>query len=164
MFAATTESERNPMTATVGSPAPSFELIDQDRNTVSSESLKGSKALVVFIPFPYTGNCDTESCTIRDHLSSLNDMDAKVVVITVHAVPNNKKWSDDNGFNFPVLADYWPHGAVAQAYGSFNEMTGGADRYTYVLDADGIVRDVINTQSLKEIREFDSYVEALAKI
>jgi peroxiredoxin (alkyl hydroperoxide reductase subunit C) len=152
------------VTAVVGSPAPSFELFDQDRNAVSSESLKGSKSLVVFIPFPYTGNCDNESCTIRDRLAALNEMGANVVIITVHAVPNNKKWSDDNDFNFPVLADYWPHGDVARAYGAFNEITGAADRYTFVLDADGIVREIVNTDSLKVIREFDSYVEALQRI
>lgn len=152
------------MTAVVGSPAPSFELTDQHGNTVSSASLNGSKALVVFIPFPYTGNCDDESCTIRDHLASLNEMDANVVIITVHAVPINKKWSDDNGFNFPVLADYWPHGGVTMAYGAFNEITGGADRFTFVLDADGVVREIIKTDSLQVIREFNSYVEALAKI
>ena len=149
---------------TIGSPAPSFELIDQNKNSVSSESLKGSKTLIVFIPFPFTGICDNETCAIRDHLTQLNDMDASVVIISVHAVPMLKKWSDENGFDFPVLSDYWPHGATAKAYGAFNETVGAANRYTFVLDADGVVRDVINTEALGIAREFDSYVEALAKI
>lgn len=148
----------------IGSPAPSFELRDQNKELVSSESLTGSKALVVFIPFPFTGNCDNETCEIRDHLSRLNDMAAKVVIITDHAIPVNKKWSDENGFEFPVLADYWPHGEVTKAYGAFNETVGAANRYTFVLDAEGIVREVINTDSLGDVREFDSYIEALAKV
>ena len=147
---------------TIGTPAPPFELFDQNRNPVSLESLKGSKSLIVFIPFPFTGNCDDETCAIRDHLSKLNEMDANVVIITVHAVPVAKKWADENGFEFPVLSDYWPHGEVAKAYGAFNEMVGAANRYTFVLDADGIIRDVINTDSLKVVREFDTYIEALA--
>lgn len=149
---------------TVGSAAPQFALYDQDRNLVSLDSLKESKSLVVFIPFPFTGNCDNETCAIRDHLSKLNELDAKVVIITVHAVPVAKKWADENGFEFPVLSDYWPHGAVAQAYGAFNEALGAANRFTFVLDAEGVIRDVINTDSLKVIREFDAYIEALAKI
>lgn len=149
---------------TIGSPAPSFELVDQNKNSVSLESLRGSKSLVVFIPFPFTGICDNETCAIRDHLDRLNEMDANVVIITVHAVPVAKKWADENGFNFPVLADYWPHGAVTKAYGAFNEAVGAANRYTFVLDAEGIIRDVINTDSLGIAREFDAYIEALAKL
>ena len=149
---------------TVGQPAPAFELYDQDRNPVSLESLKGSKTLVVFMPFPYTGNCDNEVCTIRDNLSALNEMDANVVIITVHSIPTTKKWADENGLTFPVLSDYWPHGETAKAYGAFNDTVGAANRYTFVLDAEGVVREVINTESLKIVREFDAYVDALARI
>ncbi len=90
---------------TVGSPAPSFELRDQDRNLVSLDSFKGSKTLVVFIPFPFTGICDGETCAIRDNLTSLNELDAKVVIVTVHAVPVAKKWADENGFTFLRYAE-----------------------------------------------------------
>ncbi len=147
----------------IGSPAPSFELHDQNRNPVSSDSLRGSKTLVVFIPFPFTAICDDESCAIRDNLARLSDLDANVVVVTVHAIPVAKKWADENGFEFPVLSDYWPHGATAQAYGAFNEKVGAANRYTFVLDAEGLVREVINTEALGVAREFDTYIEALGK-
>ena len=148
----------------IGSPAPSFELSDQDKNPFSSESLKGSKSLVVFIPFPFTGLCDEEACAVRDNLARLNDLDAKVVIVTVHAVPVAKKWADENGFEFPVLSDFWPHGETAKAYGAFNDTVGAANRYTFVADADGVIREVINTEALSITREFDSYIEALAKI
>jgi len=148
----------------VGSPAPPFELPDQNKDMVSLDSLKGSKSLLVFIPFPFTGICDDEACAIRDGLAGLNDLDAKVVVITAHAFNTTKKWSDENGFEFPVLSDYWPHGATAQAYGAFNDTVGAANRYTFVLDEDGIVREVINTEALGIAREFDSYAAALSKI
>ena len=131
---------------------------------MSLESLKGSKSLIVFMPFPFTGICDDESCTIRDNLGALSGLAAKVVIITVHALPVTKKWADENGFDFPVLSDYWPHGETAMAYGAFNDERGAANRYTFVLDADGVVREVINTESLGIAREFDAYTEALAKI
>ncbi|MEX1286883.1 MAG: redoxin domain-containing protein [Acidimicrobiia bacterium] len=152
------------MPAEIGAPAPSFTLNDQHRNEVSLESLQGRKTLVVFIPFPFTGLCSAEACELRDHLAELNDLDAQVVVITTHALPTNKEWADQNGFEFPVLADYWPHGAVAAAYGAFNEAVGAANRATYVLDEDGIVREIIATDSLGTAREYDAYVTALEAI
>ncbi len=152
------------MSASAGSPAPGFSLTDQDRNTVTLDDLKGKKSLIVFIPFPFTGICDDESCAIRDNLATLNDLDANVVVITCHAVPVAKKWSDENDFTFPVLSDFWPHGVVATQYGAFNEAVGGANRMTFVLDSDGIVHSVIDSGSLGTAREFDAYVTALGEI
>lgn len=152
------------MVVEVGSPAPAFELIDQARNPVSLDSLEGSKSLIVFIPFPFTGNCDEEACTIRDQFSTLSGLDARVVIITCHAVSTTKRWADENGLDYPVLSDFWPHGEVARAYGAFNEKRGVSNRFTFVLDSDGIVRDIINTDSLGIAREFDRYVEALSRI
>lgn len=152
------------MPLSVGSPAPAFSLPDQEKNTVTLDDLKGKRGLIVFIPFPFTGICDDEGCAIRDHLALLNQFDASVAVITCHAVPVTKKWSDENGFEFPVLSDFWPHGAVASEYGAFNEAVGGANRMTFVLDADGIVRKVIDSGALSIGREFDEYVAALGEI
>ncbi|MCP3995725.1 MAG: redoxin domain-containing protein [bacterium] len=148
----------------IGSPAPSFELLDQDKNPFSSDSLKGSKSLVVFIPFPFTHICDDEACALRDNLAELNDLEAKVVIITVHGFPVAKKWATEYGLEFPVLADFWPHGATAQAYGALNADVGVANRYTFVLDEDGVVCEVINTEALGIHREMAAYLEALAKI
>lgn len=148
----------------VGAAAPAFELVDQNNNTVSSESFRGSNTLVVFIPFPFTGICDDEACTIRDNLAELESLNANVVVITVHARPVNKRWADENDFSFPVLSDYWPHGETAKAYGAFNQTAGAANRYTFVLDADGIVRHIINTEELGIGREYAAYVEALKNL
>jgi len=152
------------LTLDIGTAAPRFELIDQERNPVTSDDLKGEKSLVVFIPFPFSGICSGELCMIRDRLAALNDLDAKVVVITVDTHFTNQKWSEDNGFQFPVLSDYWPHGATAQAYDAFNEKVGAANRVTYVLDEEGMIRQVIDSGSLGTPREFDDYVEALSAI
>lgn len=152
------------MAATVGSPAPSFELRDAEGNTVSLDSLKGRKTLIVFIPFPFTGTCEGELCTIRDRLAELNDLDANVVAITTDTVFSNGEWSKKNEFRFPVLSDFWPHGAVTEAYGTFDARVGAANRSTYVLDAEGVVRAIVATESRKIAREFDAYVEALNAI
>ena len=152
------------MPAVIGQPAPSFDLVDQGRNRVSLEDLKGKKTLVVFIPFPFTGNCDAEGCAIRDGLGELTNMDANVVVITAHAVATNAKWAEVNSFEFPILSDFWPHGDVARAYGVFDEDRGVATRSSFVLDADGTVRDIIATDSLAVAREHEAHMEALARI
>ena len=149
------------MALSAGDAAPGFELPNQDREMVNLEALKGRKSLIVFIPFPNTGICDGEVCTIRDNMAGLGDLDANVVIVTVHAVPTIKAWADANHLSFSVLSDYWPHGAVAQAYGAFNEDVGAANRYTFVLDENAVVRDIIHTESLGIGREFDEYTKAL---
>ena len=122
------------------------------------------KSLVVFIPFPFTGICDGEVCAIRDDLASLSDLDARVIVITCHARPTNAKWATENGMDFPVLSDFWPHGEVARAYGVFDERVGVANRTTFVLDAEGVVRDVVSSDSLGTAREHDAYAAALEAV
>lgn len=152
------------MTLAIGTAAPDFNLYDQNRQQTSLSSFDGSKTLIVFIPFPFTGNCDNEGCQLRDGLASLADLDAKVVVITTHAVPTNAKWAQENGFTFPVLSNFWPHGDVVQAYDAFNEIVGSANRVTYVVDTEGIIRDVIASDSLGTPREFELYEAALVAL
>ena len=152
------------MPAEIGSAAPDFELRDIDGETFTLAGLKGRKSLVVFIPFPFTGTCEGELCAIRDRMAELNEIDANVVAITTDTVFSNRAWSEKNGFEFPVLSDFWPHGAVTDAYGTFDPNVGAAFRSTYVLDADGIVRAIVATESRKFARDYDDYLTALAAI
>lgn len=152
------------MSAAIGAPAPDFSLRNPDKEAMSLADFKGRKTLVVFIPFPFTGNCEAELCTLRDHLAELDDLDANVVAITCDTPFANGAWSKQNRFGFPVLSDFWPHGETCKAYGAFNESTGSATRTTFVLDAEGVVREIIATESLGVIREYDAYVDALNRI
>ena len=147
----------------IGDPVPAFTLTDNERQPFSSERLAGRKSLIVFIPFPFSGICEGELCTLRDHLADLDALDANVVAISCDTLFSNAKWADLNGFGFPVLSDYWPHGEIARAFGVFDEEKGVATRTTFVVDADGIVRDVIASGSLGTPREYDLYEEALGK-
>jgi peroxiredoxin len=152
------------MPAEIGSPAPEFTLRNTDGSEISLDDLKGRKSLVVFIPFPFTGTCEGELCTIRDRMAELNNIDAQVVAITTDTVFSNRTWSEQNGFEFPVLSDFWPHGAVTDAYGTFDPNVGAAFRSTYVLDAEGVVRAIVATESRKFARDYDDYLAALAVI
>ncbi len=152
------------MDAAIGAPAPDFSLLDQHRNRVTRESLEGRPALVVFIPYPFTGVCDSELCALRDNTGDLGDLDANVVVVTTHAVPTNRQWADAYDVGLPVLSDYWPHGETSRAYGTFNERLGIAERTSYVLDADGVVRAVVVSEDLGTARPYEEYEAALAEL
>ena len=148
----------------VGSPAPDFTLRDTEGNEMSLDDLKGRKSLIVFIPFPFTGNCQAELCDIRDNLAELNELDANVVAITTSPLFTNKEWARQNEFEFPILSDFWPHGKVTEAYGAFDPVVGASWRVSFVLDEDGIVRSVVGSDTRKVLREMDQYREALAAI
>lgn len=152
------------MTINVGDAAPGFSLLDQDGNEATLDGLNGHKALVVFFPFPFTGLCEAELCSIRDNLSALNDLDANVVAISCDTRFVHNKWASEQGFHFPILSDFWPHGETAKTYGVFNEEKGCAFRVSFVLDANGVVREIIDSGSMGVAREMDAYKEALAKI
>jgi peroxiredoxin (alkyl hydroperoxide reductase subunit C) len=150
------------MVAEVGSRAPEFELRDQNWETRTLSDLAGSKAMVVFIPWAFTRTCQAELCTLRDNFSSLEARGVKVAVITCDSVASNRRWANDQGFTFPILSDHWPHGATAQAYGCFNPVLGVAMRSTYVLDPEGVVTEVIATDQIDQVRDFNEYERALA--
>ena len=151
------------MSVAVGDRAPDFELLDQDANEVTRASLEGRKSLIVFYPFPFSGICEAELCSIRDNLARLNSLDANVVAISCDTRFVHKKWADEQGFEFPMLTDFWPHGATARAYGTFNEEKGVANRVSFILDEAGLVREIIDSGSLGVAREMEAYLEALAK-
>ena len=64
------------MSATIGQPAPAFDLPDQNKERVSLDDLRGKRTLVMFIPFPFTGICDAEGCALRDGIGHLEALDA----------------------------------------------------------------------------------------
>jgi peroxiredoxin len=94
----------------------------------------------VFYPLAFTGICTGELCVVRDDLRSFQNDDVQVLTISVDSPYSHKVFSEREGYQFPLLSDFWPHGAVAKAYGVFNETTGFANRGTFLIDRDGVVR------------------------
>jgi mycoredoxin-dependent peroxiredoxin len=145
----------------VASPAPDFTLLNQDREPVSLDDLKGSMSVIVFIPFAFTRTCEGELCQIRDEHAMFSDAGTRVVAITCNTFHANKVWSEQQGFQFDVLSDWWPHGAVSRRYETFNEGYGYPERTTYFLDEDGIIAGVTRSEHLSEARNFADYRAAL---
>ena len=129
------------MSIKVGDEAPDFTLRSQNNEEVTLSSFRGEKAvLLVFYPAAFTGICTSELTRVRDELATFQNDDVQVLTISVDNVYPLKIFSDREGYEFPLLSDFWPHGAVAQAYGSFNDKTGIANRGTFLVDRTGIVR------------------------
>ena len=127
------------MSLSVGDTAPDFSLPDQDKQVVSLAELRGAPVLVVFYPFAFSGKCTGELCQLRDELSTYTDAGVRVVAISTDPTFALKAFREKEGLGFPLLSDFWPHGATAQAYGVFNEKAGMALRGTFLIDAEGTV-------------------------
>ena len=125
----------------VGALAPDFALRDQSNEEIALSSFRGQKAvLLVFYPLAFTGICTGELCAVRDDLSTFQNDDVQVITVSVDSPYSHKIFAEREGYQFPLLSDFWPHGAVAQQYGVFNEAAGIANRGTFLIDRDGVVR------------------------
>jgi peroxiredoxin len=129
------------MTVEVGSEAPDFTLNDYNKQPVQLSSFRGDKpVLVVFYPFAFSGICTGELCQLRDEFADYDNKGVQVLGVSVDTPFSLKAWAEKEGYQFPLLSDFWPHGEVARAYGVFNEQAGLAVRGTFLIDTSGVVR------------------------
>ena len=148
----------------VGAEAPGFTLKDQNNQEVSLSDFAGKKTvLLVFYPLAFTGVCQGELCEIQENLSDYVSDQVQVLSVSVDSPYTHKVWADQQSFEFPLLADFWPHGAVAQAYGVFNETAGIANRGTFVIDKRGVVRFAEMNQP-GQARDQGAWRKALADV
>jgi len=153
------------MSLNVGDAAPDFTLKDSDGNEVTLSSFRGSSSVtLVFFPFAFSGICTGELCEIGDNLGAFNSADNVVLAISCDRAQALKAWKAQEGYEFALLSDGWPHGAVAQAYGCFNDTVGVAERATFVIDKDGNVAEAFRSGGIGEARELSSYTDALTKV
>lgn len=153
------------MSIEVGQEAPDFTLKDQAGNDVTLSSFRGEQAVaLVFYPFTFTGVCQGELCELRDDNSAYELAGLQVLALSCDSRHSQKVWAEQQGYKFPVLSDFWPHGAVAKAYGVFDEERGCAKRATFIIGKDGIVVDTFSTDNLATARDRASYLAALERI
>lgn len=125
----------------VGSLAPEFALRDQNNQLVSLSGLLAERdVLLVFFPLAFTGTCEGELGFLRDNEPRFNNAELSTVAISVGPPPTHKVWSSAQGFLFPILSDFWPHGQVAKQYGVFDDDHGFPNRGTVLIGRDGIVK------------------------
>lgn len=129
------------MPVEVGTQAPEFVLKDQNNQEVRLADFRGQRAvLLIFYPLAFTGTCQGELQEVRDNLDAYVNDDVQTLTVSVDSIYTHKIWAEQEGFQFPLLADFWPHGAVAQAYGVFNDTAGIANRGTFLIDKAGVIR------------------------
>ncbi|MBV9139582.1 MAG: peroxiredoxin [Pseudonocardiales bacterium] len=148
----------------VGDQAPDFTLIDQNNREWTLSEFRGDRnVLVVFYPLAFSPICTGELCQLRDDLAEFQNSDAQVLAVSVDSTYTLKAWSDQQGYDFPLLADFWPHGKVAQNYGVFNDTAGIANRGTFLVDTDGVIRFAEMNQP-GEARDQTAWKQALAAL
>ena len=136
-----------------GQQAPDFELPDHDGRAVKLSDFRGQRVVLYFYPKAETPGCTTQACGVRDHLPDYADAGVTVLGVSPDPVKAIKKFHDGQGLNFTLLAD--EDHAVCEAYGVWVEksMYGktyfGAQRATFLIDEDGVVRHVIPKASPK---------------
>jgi peroxiredoxin len=148
---------------TVGDRAPDLSLRDQDRQVVSLAGLRGAPVLLVFYPFAFSRLCTAELSRLREELADYTDLGVRVLAISTDPVYALKAFREQQGLDFPLLSDFWPHGAVAQAFGVFDEKAGMALRATFLLDGAGVVR-FAQVNSPGDVREQTEWKAAVATL
>ena len=145
----------------VGSKAPDFTLMNQDRQPVTLSAERGRPVILAFFPAAFSSVCTKELCTFRDALGRLNAANAQVYGISVDTFFALKAFQTDQQLAFPLLSDF--NKQVIRDYGVFNEdmigLKGIAKRAVFVLDRDGVVR---HREVLEDARNEPDYERALS--
>ena len=150
------------MGLSIGDEAPDFELRDQHGQPVRLSSFRGHKAVVVmFYPFAFSRVCTGELCEVRDSLPQWESDDVQLLAISCDMMFSLRAFAEHDGLTFPLLSDFWPHGAVASAYGVFNEATGAANRSTFIIDRAGTVRWTVHNE-MPRARDLSEQTSVLA--
>ena len=148
----------------VGAVAPDFDLRDQHAARHQLSAYRGEKRVVlVFYPFAFTNVCSGELRAIRDATAALQNETTQVLAVSCDTVASLRVFADQEGFDYPLLSDFWPHGEVAKAYGVFNDVLGAADRGTFVIDRAGVVRWTVRNE-IPDARSLVDYEKALADL
>jgi len=145
----------------LGGPAPDFTLRDQFGQDIRLSSYRGTKAVVIFFyPYAFSGVCTGEMAGIRDRLDEFLTFDTEVLAISCDPVYALRAFADQDGLNFPLLSDFWPHGEVSRSFDVFDEKKGCSRRSSYVVDKDGMVRWAVH-KAMPEGRDLDEHLNQL---
>jgi peroxiredoxin len=145
----------------IGGPAPDFTLRDQFGQDVTLSEFHGRKAvLLVFYPYAFSNVCTSEMHQIRTRLDEFMTFDTEILAVSCDPMHSLRAFADADGLNFPLLSDFWPHGAVTSAYEVFDESRGRPRRSSYVVDKQGLVRWSVHNPT-SDGRDLDEHLRQL---
>ena len=148
----------------VGTAAPDFTLKDHLGKDFKLSALQGKRVMLSFHPLAWTGVCANQAKALDTKKPIFDSLNTIAVGISVDSVPSKKAWADDLEIkDTRMLADFWPHGAVARLYGVFREEDGLAQRSNFVIDENGkvVFSKVYDMDKLPDIEEI---IGALKKL
>ena len=122
------------------SPAIGFTLLDGEKRPVQLSDYRGKNVVIAFYPADWSPVCTSELALIQETLDDIRAMNADVIGISVDNTWSHKAWAQKQNLTYPLLSDFWPHGAVAQQYGVFRQDKGTTDRALFFVDTEGILR------------------------
>jgi peroxiredoxin len=147
----------------LGQPAPGFTARNQHGELLTVTGLRGAPAVIIFYPWAFSSICRDELAAIRDDHERFVALRTRVLAVSCDAMYTLRAYADAEGIPFDLLSDHWPHGAIAQAYGVFDEQAGCARRGTFVLDSAGLIRwQQVN--QINESRELPAVLAAAANL
>jgi peroxiredoxin len=152
------------MTLIIGDDAPDFSLVNQHGETVTLSDFAGKKPVVlVFYPLSFSGICTGELCELRDNFGTFERENVELLAISVDSKFVQKVFAEQEGYKFSVLADFWPHGAVARTYEVFLEEAGISNRATFVIDKAGklVAKFVTAPGQPRSLQEYQKALESL---
>lgn len=125
----------------VGERAPGLTLPDQRGELFRlSDLLVDRHALVVFFPFAFSSICTGELLDIQLNIDEFANDRVQVLAVSCDSTYTLGAWAAQEGYRFPILSDFWPHGEASRAWGVFDESSGMARRGTFLVDPSGTVR------------------------
>ncbi|CAN5158873.1 peroxiredoxin [soil metagenome] len=144
--------------------APDFDLPNQFGEHIRLSDFRSTKPVaLVFFPLAFSSTCTSELCELRDNLALFTDQGVELLGISVDSKATLNAFAEAEGYDFTLLADFWPHGAVAKEYGVFLPEKGFATRATFLIDAQGIIRSSFVTAP-GEARSLEEYRESLNEL
>ncbi len=147
----------------IGEPAPPFTLPNQHGEPISLTDLRGSAVALVFYPFAFSRVCTTELDELQQHAKLFADQSVRLFGISVDSKYALRTYAQERGYSFDLLADFWPHGAVAKSYGVLDETHGYAHRATFILNDDGVIASRFDAP-LGRQRAFEDYEASMCRL
>ena len=152
------------MTLAIGDPAPDFTLKDQHGQEITLSSYAEGKAvLIVFYPFAFSGVCTGELTGLRDRLGDFETERSTLIALSCDPMYAQRAVADRDGIFFPLLSDYWPHGATTKDYGVFDDISGGPKRSSFIVDRNGKIAWTVHNAT-GEPRNLDEHAAALSSL
>ena len=144
--------------------APDFELPNQFGEHVRLSDFRGVRPVaLVFFPLAFSSTCTSELCELRDNIALFADSSVELLGVSVDSKATLRAFAEAEGYEFNLLADFWPHGATAKEYGVFLPAKGFANRASFLIDTRGIIRaSFITTPG--EARSLAAYRAALEEL